>query len=49
MVFDDVLEELVFVVRIEGREAGHHLVEDNSKEVPVDSFAMTILLQHLGR
>ena len=38
----DRLEQLLAVLRVEGRQAGEHFVNDRSQAPPVDRFSMSL-------
>lgn len=45
----DVLVELLAVLRVEGRQADEHLIDDGAERPPVSGLAVALPLQHLGR
>ena len=47
VVVEDALEEVVLVVGLEGRLAGHHLVHEHAQRPPVHAGAVVQLLQDL--
>jgi hypothetical protein len=49
LVVFDFVEHLVPVLVEVGRDAVQHFVEQDSEQVPVDTFAVARLVEHLGR
>lgn len=49
LFFENVLEHLVGVLRVEGREAEDHFVEQGAQAVEVDAEVVSLLEDHLGR
>ena len=46
-ICDYVLKQLFFIIGVEWREASNHLEDYDSKQIPVNSLAVTTLFQHL--